>query len=334
MTPYQRIAVILAVPIGLWLVVGLVTRQPVFSSAPGGPPRGADPRRLEGHVRFLAEACFPREVLHPANLDKAAAYIKAQLKASGAAVSEQAFAFEEFNQKNKKVGRGPFRNVIAVFGPETPERIVVGAHYDAFGEFPGADDNASGTAGLLELARLLGKEPPAMKVELVAYSTEEPPYFATEHMGSAHHAAALKEKIAAVRAMISLEMIGYFSDEAGSQKYPIPLLRLYYPGKGNFITVVGRLQDGALIRKVKKSMQGASPLAVYSISGPRAIPGIDYSDQLNYWDRGYPAVMINDTAFYRNLNYHTPRDTPEKLDYKRMAEVVEGVFAAVRDLGR
>ena len=334
MTTPWRIAALLSILPALLLIVGLVVRQPVFPPSPGGPPRGADPKRLEKHVRFLAEACKPRDVEHPANLDKAAAYIKEELKAAGGAVSEQVFVFEEFNQKNKKVGRGPFRNVIAVFGPETLERIVVGAHYDAFGEFPAADDNASGTAGLLELARLLGQSPPPLRVELVAYSTEEPPYFATEHMGSARHAESLKEKNAAVRAMISLEMIGYFSDEPGSQKYPIPLLRLYYPGEGNFITVVGRLQDGALIRKVKKSMQGASPLAVYSIAGPRAIPGIDYSDQLNYWDRGYPAVMVNDTAFYRNLNYHTPKDTPERLDYKRMAEVVEGVFAAVGDLWR
>ena len=132
--------------------------------------------------------------------------------------------------------------------------------------------------------------------------------------------------------MLSLEMIGYFSDERGSQHFPAGILSAFYPSTGNFIGVVGRVSDGLLARRVKSVMSQAAPLPAYSISAPSVIQGIDFSDQLNYWHAGYKAVMITDTAFYRNLNYHTQRDTPEKLDYKRMAMVVEGVYAAVTDL--
>ncbi|MBI4061055.1 MAG: M28 family peptidase, partial [Elusimicrobia bacterium] len=195
------------------------------------------------------------------------------------------------------------------------------------------DDNASGAAGLLELARLLGKDAPAAPTELVAYSTEEPPYFATADMGSARHARALKARGAVIRAMISLEMIGTFSDEPGSQAYPSPLLALYYPSRADFIAVVGDLRNAGLARRVKKAMR-AGGLPVYSINAPAFIPGIDYSDHASYWREGYPAVMISDTAFYRNPRYHTSRDTADRLDYRRMAQVVSGAFAAVRDLAR
>ena len=129
-------------------------------------------------------------------------------------------------------------------------------------------------------------------------------------------------------------MIGYFSDAPGSQSFPASIFGVLYPSTGNFITVVGRLRDGLLVRRTKAAMREAAPLPVYSINAPAFIPGIDFSDQLNYWHAGYNAVMITDTAFFRNRNYHTAEDTVEKLDYKRMAMVVEGVYAAVIDLAR
>src|SRR5262249_10508343 len=132
----------------------------------------------------------------------------------------------------------------------------------------------------------------------------------------------------------SLEMIGYFSDEPGSQSFPAPLLGAFYPSAGNFIGVVGRFREGLLARKVKRTMRSASRLPVYSISAPSILPGVDFSDQLNYWEAGYNALMITDTAFYRNRNYHTANDTSEKLDYKRMALVVDGVRAAILELVR
>jgi len=168
----------------------------------------------------------------------------------------------------------------------------------------------------------------------VAYTLEEPPYYATPHMGSAVHAASLAQERVEVRAMISIEMIGYFSDAPRSQDFPASILKLVYPTTGNFIAVVGKLGQGGLVRQVKRAMRGASPLPVESISAPAFVPGIDFSDHRNYWKHGYEAVMITDTSFYRNRNYHTMGDTPDTLDYRRMAQVVVGIDAAVRALAR
>ncbi len=153
-------------------------------------------------------------------------------------------------------------------------------------------------------------------------------------MGSSVHAESLRKQGIRVKAMFSLEMIGCFSDEPDSQRFPATILKALYPSTGNFISVVGRLSDWSLVRTTKAAMRNASPLPVYSINAPTFIPGVDFSDQVNYWHAGYTAVMITDTAFYRNRNYHTAEDTEEKLDYKRMAMVVEGVYAAVAELAR
>jgi Zn-dependent M28 family amino/carboxypeptidase len=215
--------------------------------------------------------------------------------------------------------------------PAGTPRIVVGAHYDAFEETPGADDNASAVAGLLELARVLAERKPqlACQLELVAFTLEEPPFFRTQAMGSAIHARYLVEKRIKVRAMICLEMIGCFTDEPGSQQMPMGWLRKYYPKEGNFILVVGALGGKKLTRTVKEAMIRASDLPVLSISAPKAIEGIDFSDHLNYWKHGFDDVMLTDTAFYRNPRYHTKDDTPDTLDYVRMAKVVEGLYSAV-----
>jgi peptidase M28-like protein len=329
-TPPYRARII---KIMLWLSLGVVLllvvawfwlTQPLLSRAQPNSVRTIDPVRLEAHVRKLSVELSPRDITHLENLDRAASYIAGELTQAGGAISEQGYRVENRS----------YRNVIARFGPDTPERIVIGAHYDACGPVPGADDNASGVAGLIELARMLGAQQPAMRVDLVAYSTEEPPYFGTTGMGSSVHALSLQKENVRVRAMLSLEMIGYFSDVRGSQQFPAGVLSAFYPSTGNFIGVVGRVSDGLLARRVKSAMSAAAPLPVYSISAPSVIPGVDFSDQLNYWHAGYEAVMITDTAFYRNLNYHTAQDTPEKLDYKRMAMVVEGVYAAVTDLSQ
>jgi Zn-dependent M28 family amino/carboxypeptidase len=291
---------------------------------PGGDPLKAQPpavspERLEAHVRMLADEFVPRDFANPANLDRAAAYIRQEFARAGGTVAEQPF----------EAGRSTYRNVIAAFGPETRERIVIGAHYDAAGPYPAADDNASGVAGLLELARLLGADPPAIRVELVAYPLEEPPFYRTPLMGSAVHAASLKRQGVRVRVMMSLEMIGYFTDAPNSQQLPLAALRPFYPSRGNFIAVVGKMGQALMVRRIKRAMKGASPLAVHSINAPRWVPGVDFSDHMNYWDAGYPAVMITDTAFYRNPHYHTARDTADTLDYDRMAQVVQGVHAAI-----
>src|SRR5215218_63151 len=200
---------------GVWFSV----TQPLLSRATPNPERTVDPSRLEAHVRKLSIELSPRDATHTENLDQVAAYIKNQFSQTSAFVSEQVYGVQ---------GKS-YRNVIAHFGPETEERIVVGAHYDSAGPLPGADDNASGVAGLLELARLLGSQPPQMRVELVAFSTEEPPYFRSTGMGSSVHAILLRNENVRIRAMLSLEMIGYFSDAHGSQHFPTGLLAALYP---------------------------------------------------------------------------------------------------------
>lgn len=222
-----------------------------------------------------------------------------------------------------------FTNVVARFGPEQGERVIVGAHYDACDGLPGADDNASGVAGLLALARMYQEHPPKLPVELVAFTLEEPPHFRLPTMGSVVHARSLAKEGAKVRAMICLETIGTFEDRPGSQTYPIPGLGGVYPDRGDFIAVVGDATSPLLVRKVKAAMASASPLPVWSINAPAAIPGIDFSDHRSYWAEGFPAVMVTDSAFYRNPRYHTARDTPDRLDYPRMAQVIQGVRVAV-----
>ena len=298
--------------------------QPLLSTAKPNAERTVDPSRLATHVRRLSVELAPRDEGNVENLDRVAAYIKSEFSQTGASVSEQPY----------RVQGKVYRNVIAQFGPDSAERIIIGAHYDTAGPLPGADDNASGVAGLIELARLLGRQQPLLRVELVAFTLEEPPYFRTTGMGSSVHAESLRKQNIRVRAMFSLEMIGYFSDAPNSQHFPATGVSAFYPSTGNFIGVVGRISDGLLVRRTKAAMRNASPLPVYSINAPSFIPGVDFSDQLNYWHAGYSGVMITDTAFYRNPNYHTAQDTAETLDYKRMAMVVEGVYAAVTELAK
>ncbi|HYE34206.1 M28 family peptidase [Methylocaldum sp.] len=296
----------------------------MFAGTDRAEPSIIDPGRLEAHVRTLSETLGPRDAGHPDNLNRVASYIRLAFEQAQGKTADQPF----------QVGQTTYRNVVATFGPQSKERVVVGAHYDTAGPYPGADDNASGIAGLIELAGLVSKNHLPSRVDLVAYTLEEPPFFRTEHMGSAVHARALKAEGAIVRAMLSLEMIGYFTDEEDSQSFPAPGLSLLYPTTGNFIAVVGRIGEGRLVRRIKNAMSNASSLPVHSINAPRFLAGIDFSDHLNYWEAGYPAVMITDTAFYRNPNYHTATDTAETLDYRRMAQVAAGIYAAVRDLAR
>lgn len=242
------------------------------------------------------------------------------------------------------VEEATYKNIIARFGPASGGRLVIGAHYDSHAHVsaaiddprgysadthtPGADDNASGVAGLIELAHLLGRKPLGRPVELVAYTLEEPPHFRTEHMGSAWHARSLVGDD--VRLMLSLEMIGYFSDAPGSQRYPLPGLEFLYPDRGNFIALVGAMGDFGAMRHVKAAMAGASDLSVHSLNAPRWVPGVDFSDHVNYWGAGIPAIMVTDTAFWRNPHYHRAGDTYDTLDYTRMAQVVQGVYAVTQ----
>jgi len=283
-----------------------------------------EPALLERHVRMISEELGPRDFANLEGLEQVAQYIAKEFEKAEGRVAFQPYP----------VGAATYKNVIAEYGPDTEERIVVGAHYDSAGPLPGADDNASGVAGLLALAEKLKDHPPKMKVELVAYCLEEPPYFRTPSMGSAVHAKNLKDKGEKVRAMFSLEMLGYFSDDPSSQAYPSPLLRLFYPSVGNFIAVVSTFGQDGLGAQIRTAMNASSSVPHYSITAPKLLVGIDFSDHMNYWNNGYPAVMITDTSFYRNRNYHTAFDTADTLDYQRMSETVKGVWNAVIELAK
>jgi hypothetical protein len=310
-----RVVVVLLV---LFAAAFLLTTQPIRTRYPSSNQK-VSAGKLRGHVEMLSVQFAPRNYKRIWNLNKCADYILAQFRESGAKVSEQSF----------EVDGKIYRNVIASFGAQTESRIVVGAHYDSCQDTPGADDNASGVAGLIELAHLLGRTELKQHVQLVAYTLEEPPYFRTGNMGSARHAYSLRRHDEKVEIMISLEMIGYFSDKKGSQLYPSPLLKMFYPDTGNYIAIIGSYSDRKFVRRIKAYMRGASDLPVYSMCAFKSFPGLDYSDHLNYWNHGYKAVMVTDTAFMRNLNYHGPSDTFERLDYERMSDVVIGVYEAV-----
>jgi hypothetical protein len=237
--------------------------QPLCVSRKKATPDSAlELSRLEAHVRRIVLDFHPRDFGHPENMGRAAEYIGRELQSAGAEVSEQPF----------EANGATYRNVIGSFGPETRDVIVVGAHYDTDGEMPGADDNASGVAALLELGRLLSRARLSHRIELVAFALEEMPFFGTGAMGSAVHAASLRASGRRVRAMICLEMLGCFFDRPGSQRYPMPLLRLFYPGRGNFIAVVGNVGGLRVVRRVKRSMRAASDLPVYSINALRSSP--------------------------------------------------------------
>ncbi len=254
-------------------------------------------------------------------LQSAADYISGQFASFGYKVSTQPFLF----------GGNTYRNCVAeLSGSASPEKVlVVGAHYDTVSTTPGADDNASGVAGLLGLARSLAGRPLSKSVRFVAFALEEPPVYRTRNMGSYHYARSLCEKKERVEGMICLEMIGYFSDRPRSQHYPLPLFRLKYPSQGNFIAMVGSIRSRAFARMMASPFREAVDLPVVTLNAPPIVIGIDFSDHWSFGKFGYKALMVTDTAFYRNPHYHSSTDLPGTLDYERMAKVVEGLAAAI-----
>lgn len=307
------LAALASAPVALWAVV----TEPVWAASDAFEVEPASPERLKADVVMLVDELGPRHHDNPENLDAVAKRIFERFKALGLTTAVQPVPSDVPNAAN----------VIGRLGPATGPLIVVGAHYDAYKETPGADDNASGVAGLLELARLLAAKPPPITVEFVAYANEEPPFFRSDEMGSRVHASSVVERDLVL--MLSLECLGFFSDEKGSQHFPFAPMRMFYPSRGDFIGVVGRSSQGAVVRDVKRAMLAQDGVAVEAIAAPTWIPGIDWSDHLAYWDEGFDAVMITDTAPNRNDAYHDPEDTPDRLDYVRMAAVIDGVAQVV-----
>ncbi|SHL19691.1 M28 family peptidase [Chryseobacterium polytrichastri] len=228
-----------------------------------------------------------------------------------------------------QVGEETYKNVICSFGTENKKRIIIGAHYDVCGDQQGADDNATGVTGLLELARMLKGQKLNYRIDLVAYTLEEPPYFRTENMGSYIHAKYLKDNNIDVYGMASVEMIGYFKDEENSQDYPLGILSWYYGNKGDYITLAKKFGGGEFVNNFSDHFVEANQVKTETFTAPQFIKGTDYSDHLNYWKFGYSAMMITDTSFFRNKNYHQPTDTLATLDLKRMTKVIDGIFLSL-----
>lgn len=236
--------------------------------------------------------------------------------------------------QNYDVDGNTYKNVIAILGSEFEETVVVGAHYDACGNQEAADDNATGVVGLLELARLLDQQPLSYRMELVAYSLEEPPYFRTENMGSYIHAKSLNDEGRNVYGMMSLEMLGYFDSSKGSQHYPVGILSWFYGNRGDFIAIINKFGKGAFARRFTKLFKRNKQLKVKSLAAPPSLEGVDFSDHLNYWKFDYSAMMITDTAFMRNMNYHKKTDTMETLDIPMMAKVIDTLYLAILQLNK
>lgn len=280
--------------------------------------------RLITHINSL---CAPEErnYLELSGLAAARLYIEEQLQANGYRVELQKY----------DIGDNTYANVIAELeGNDRPgEILVVGAHYDAVIGTTGADDNASGVAALLELARSLQGQQFPRTVRFIFFVNEEPPFFMSAAMGSYVAAKQSRETGENIIGMLSLEMLGFYSDRPGSQRY-LPPLNFFYPDRGNFIAFVSNLGSRSLLTRSLELFRREATFPSEGIAAPEFLPGVNWSDHYSYWKNGYPAIMVTDTALYRNPFYHTPQDTPDKLDYEQMAYVVRGLENVVKGLLR
>ena len=269
---------------------------------------------LRRHVEFIAAG--PRHPAAPEHQAVVVEYLRAQLAQAG--WTPQLVEVETAD--------GPFHNIIARRdGTERPDEIVViGAHWDTRGLTPGADDNASGCAAVLEVARWLRDHPSERTVELALWATEEPPFFQSPQMGSYQHASALRETGATVVVALSLEMLGYFDPAEGAQKYP-GFLSMFYPTHGAFIAFVGSMWHRNAVTTSAEVFRAETDFPAEGFAGPETMPGIGWSDHWSFWQHDVPALMVSDTSFFRTPHYHKLSDLPETLDYERFARVVVGL---------
>ncbi|HET8798817.1 MAG TPA: M20/M25/M40 family metallo-hydrolase, partial [Thermoanaerobaculia bacterium] len=253
--------------------------------------------------------------------------------AAAAEFVERSFAPQRVERQSFEAGGIRVDNLIVqIDGASSGEEIgVIGAHYDTVEGTPGADDNASGVAALLALARRLADAGPRRTLRFVAFVNEEPPQFQTRQMGSWRYAQRCRDRGERIAAMLSLEMLGYYDARRGAQSYPRGL-EAFYPDRGDFLAVAGNLRSHALVRRCARAFRRASPMPLQSAAVPELVPYIGWSDQWAFWQFGWPAVMITDTALFRNPHYHMPSDTPDTLDYERLARVVDGLEQVVREL--
>jgi hypothetical protein len=278
---------------------------------------------LRRHVAVLGGEIGERNIWHPQALRRAADYIRGVWAQQGQAVTAQEYS----------INGEPWANLeVTLRGADLASQIVlVGAHYDSVRGSPGANDNATGVAALLELTRCLAPHRPRRTLRLVAFVNEEPPLFFTRDMGSQVYARAARGRGDDIRAMLSLETLGYYSDAPGSQYYP-PFFKWFYPDRGSFIGFVGNWRSRALLRRTVAAFRGASDFPLEYLAAPAFVPGVSWSDQLSFWQAGYAGIMVTDTAPYRYPWYHSARDTPDKIDYARLTRVAQGLCGAIAAL--
>ena len=275
---------------------------------------------LKRHVAALAGRIGERNVWRPEAMAAAATYIQERFEDAGYTVNVQPFA-----------SRGLTVNNIEAILPghgAADEIIVVGAHYDTVTDCPGANDNASGVAALLELARVLAGTTLSRSVRFVAFANEEAPFFYGDEMGSNLYAARAQAQGERIGAMLSLETLGYYADKPGTQKYPFPF-SWFYPDSGNFVGFVGNLSSRSLVRKAVAAFRSSTAFPSEGVAAPSGIEGIHWSDHWSFWQAGYPAIMVTDTAPFRYPYYHTANDTPAQLDYTGLARVTGGLAEVV-----
>ncbi len=280
-------------------------------------------RELRAHVEKLAGEIGERNLIWYKNLITAAEYIETSLTKAGYAVHQHGYEVS---------GKMSYNLEVEIAGTDRPEEIVViGAHYDSVIGSPGANDNATGVAAVLALAGRFSGQRTSRTLRFVAFVNEEPPFFQTSSMGSRVYAQASRQRGEKVVAMLSLETIGYYAEEDGSQRYPPPM-SLFYPSTGNFIAFVGNVKSGPLVREVVGSFRRHAKFPSEGAAFPGFIPGVGWSDHWAFWQEGYPAVMVTDTAPFRYPAYHSHQDTPEKVKYDQMARVVGGLRKVIADL--
>lgn len=313
------------VAVGVAAVWAVMVRMPGASySGPFAPL--SDPERvieteLRDDVQVLARDVGDRSLPPPGKLALAAEVIEHRLERAGYAVQRQRF----------EVGGHPCDNLEAERRGQRDEIVVVGAHYDSVHGTMGADDNASGVASLLALARAFAGASPARTLRFVAFANEEPPYFQTDSMGSVVYARRARQRGEKVVAMLSLETLGYYSDQPRSQRYPFPF-GLFYPTTGDFVAFVGNTSSRALVHQTVAAFRRGVGFPSEGVAAPGALQGVGWSDHWAFWQQGYPAVMVTDTAPFRNPDYHTERDTPERLSYAPLARVVRGLSHVIEEL--
>lgn len=290
------------------------------------PPLTAAEEQLAAQLQIdvTAIASYPHNYVSYDELLKVTDYIEGELATTTPNVERQNYSAQSQT----------FSNLIAeVPGQRHPDEIiVVGAHYDSVVGVPGANDNGSGVAAVLALARHFAQQPSDRTLRFIAFANEEPPFFWTENMGSLVYAKRAKEQGDNVVGMLSLETMGYFDDAPGSQRYPIGILDRIYPIQGNFISFVGNLASSDWVRQVVKQFRQVAQFPSEGAILPNAVAGAGWSDHWSFWQQGYPALMVTDTAPYRYPHYHTPEDTPDKLDYEHLARVVMGLQKVIERL--